>query len=79
MAPQLQIEVQIKPLELRELDLAGEIFLTSTLREILPVSSVNNRPVGTVGPAGPGRITRTLLKHYRKIAGNPEPVPDPPA
>jgi branched-subunit amino acid aminotransferase/4-amino-4-deoxychorismate lyase len=76
LAPQLRIEVQVRHIARKELDLAGEVFLTSTLREILPVKSIDGRPVGTVGPAGPGIVTRKLLKAYRKIAGNPEPVPE---
>ncbi len=44
---------------------ADEIFLTSTLREILPVQRVDDQPVGD---GTPGPITRRLLDDYRTAA-----------
>lgn len=49
----------------RELRRADEIFLTSTLREILPVQRLDDH---TVGDGRPGPITRRLLADYRAAA-----------
>jgi branched-chain amino acid aminotransferase len=49
----------------RELLSADEIFLTSTLREILPVQRVDDQSVGT---GRPGPMSRRLLKDYRSAA-----------
>jgi branched-chain amino acid aminotransferase len=46
----------------RELAEADEIFLTSTLREVLPVRQVDHQ---TVGDGRPGPVTRRLLADYR--------------
>lgn len=48
-----------------ELRGADEIFLTSTLREILPVQRVDDQ---SVGDGRPGPITRRLLADYRAAA-----------
>ena len=52
---------------LRDADLAAadEMFLTSTTREVLPVTSVDGRPVGT---GGPGPVTRLLADGFRARA-----------
>lgn len=48
-----------------ELRLADEVFLTSTLREILPVQRVDDQ---LVGDGCPGPISRRLLADYRTAA-----------
>lgn len=53
-------EARLTPDDLRTAD---EAFLTGTTREVTPVVSVDDRPVG----AGiPGPITRRLLAHFRQ-------------
>lgn len=42
---------------------AEEVFITSTLQEILPVTRLDGRPVGE---GRPGPVTRRLLKNYRE-------------
>jgi len=44
------------------LDEAREAFLTSTTREVMPVTRIDARPVGS---GSPGRTTRALLEAYR--------------
>jgi branched-chain amino acid aminotransferase len=44
------------------LDSAQEAFLTGTTREITPVVSVDDRPIGT---GRPGPVTQTLLAAFR--------------
>lgn len=41
---------------------ADEMFITSTTREVLPVTSVDGRPVGT---GSPGPVTRALAAGFR--------------
>jgi branched-chain amino acid aminotransferase len=55
-------ERRLQPDELRAAD---EVFLTSATRGVLPVTRVDDRPVG----AGvPGPITRRLIDHYDRLA-----------
>jgi branched-chain amino acid aminotransferase len=49
------------------LETADEVFLTSSLREIAPVTRVGDRPVGS---GTPGPITRQVCAAYRiAVAG----------
>jgi branched-chain amino acid aminotransferase len=52
---------------LRDDDLfaADEAFLTSTTRELVPIVSVGERPIGT---GRPGPVTGRLLEAYRQLA-----------
>jgi branched-chain amino acid aminotransferase len=59
--------IPVTDVVLHEADLASadEVFLTSTTREVLPVTRIDDRPVGT-GTAGP--ITRRLAEAFRRRA-----------
>ena len=46
-----------------DLESADEAFITSTTRELSPVTKIDGRPVGT---GKPGPITNALLKGYRE-------------
>ena len=46
-----------------DLESADEAFITSTTRELSPVTTIDGRPVGT---GKPGPITNALLKGYRE-------------
>lgn len=48
-----------------DLETADEAFITSTTRELSPVTAIDGRPVG---PGTPGPITKTLLDAYRRRA-----------
>jgi branched-chain amino acid aminotransferase len=65
LAAQAGFPVTERPIHRRELRQADEIFLTSTLREILPVQRVDQQPVGD---GRPGPITKRLLAAYRDAA-----------
>ncbi|MCB9555632.1 MAG: aminotransferase class IV [Deltaproteobacteria bacterium] len=54
------------PLELSELFRAEEVFLTSTLREILPVTELDDR---AIRDGRPGPITSRLHQAYRELIG----------
>jgi branched-chain amino acid aminotransferase len=59
------VEVRDETLYPKDLDTADEMFITSTTREISPVTRVDDRVVGT---GKPGRITLALLNGYRRRA-----------
>jgi branched-chain amino acid aminotransferase len=59
------IDVREAVLYPKDLDTAEEAFITSTTRELSPVTSIDGKPVGT---GKVGEITRKLLEGYRKRA-----------
>jgi branched-subunit amino acid aminotransferase/4-amino-4-deoxychorismate lyase len=61
LARALGYRVEEQPLPRRLLTAATEIFLTSSIVEVLPVSRIGNRRVGT---GIPGPVTRTLQEAY---------------
>lgn len=60
--------VEEAPLRIEELAGAEELFITSTVREILPVTRLDGRPVGD-GRVGP--VTRRLHAAFRASASRP--------
>jgi branched-chain amino acid aminotransferase len=72
IARALSIPIRERPLPLTELRAAEEAFLTSTVREILPVVRVGEHPIG---PGWPGPVTRRLHAAFRARAGG-GPIPD---
>lgn len=72
IASLLQLEVQQRKIPFSELFQAQELFLTSTVREIMPVVKVDGREIGS---GLPGEITGGLLNKYRELA--PEHCADP--
>jgi branched-chain amino acid aminotransferase len=63
------IGVAVREATLRDDDVYGadEAFLTSTTREILPITTAGDR---SIGDGAPGPITRQLLAGYRQAAAN---------
>ena len=57
------IEVREAILTPADLDTADEAFITSTTRELSPVTKIDGRPVGT---GRPGPVTNALLRGYRE-------------
>jgi branched-chain amino acid aminotransferase len=47
-----------------ELEAADEVFLTSSLREIAPVTRIGERPVGS---GRPGPLTGRVMAAYREL------------
>jgi branched-chain amino acid aminotransferase len=64
LAAGLGITVAERPIPGDALFGADEIFLTSSLRAIAPVTSVNSDPVG---PSTPGPLTRRLMTEYASL------------
>ncbi len=59
------VEVRDDILYPKDLDTADEAFITSTTRELSPVTRIDDRPIGT---GKPGPITLKLLEGYRRKA-----------
>lgn len=58
------LAVREQPLRLHDVFAAEEAFLTSSLAEVLPLTAIDDRPIGT-GKIGP--CTRALQQAYRQI------------
>jgi branched-chain amino acid aminotransferase len=61
-------EVSLRP---EELEAADEVFITSTVREIVPVTRLGAHPVGG---GRPGAVTRRLHAAFRALAGGPRSI-----
>jgi branched-chain amino acid aminotransferase len=59
------VDVRYETLFPADLETAEEAFITSTTRELSPVTQIDNRPIGT---GKPGPVTGTLLDAYRRRA-----------
>jgi branched-chain amino acid aminotransferase len=66
LAREAGVAVEETALTVAELEAATELFITSTAREILPVTRLGGRPVGD-GRVGP--VTRRLHDAFRRLAG----------
>jgi branched-chain amino acid aminotransferase len=63
----LAIEVLEQSIRVPTLLGADEAFITSTLKEVMPVATVDGRPIGS---GRPGAVTLRLLDAYRKYANS---------
>lgn len=62
-----QIAIQEDVISLEALELASEIWLTSSTREILPVTHLDNKPVGD-GQVGPvWQTMQALFQAYKRV------------
>ena len=61
IARDLGYEVRHESIIRTDLYLADEAFLTGTAAEVVPIRSVDDRPVG---PGHPGRITKEIQQMY---------------
>jgi branched-chain amino acid aminotransferase len=66
LAPQIGLSVKFSPLTVMELLAADEVFLSSSIREILPVVRIDGTQVGQ---AKPGPTTRALHAAFRQAVG----------
>jgi branched-chain amino acid aminotransferase len=62
LAAAARVEAREETLRLDDLRTADEAFLTSTLKEILPIASVDGQ---AVGGSAPGPVTLRVLRAYR--------------
>ena len=65
LAPALGIEARQEPLPVPTLLAADEAFITSTLKEAMPIATVDGRPIGA---GRPGPVTMQILDAYRSYA-----------
>jgi branched-chain amino acid aminotransferase len=64
LARELRVPIREVPLTRHDVYNADEAFLTSTLKEVLPVTTVDGRPIGT---GRPGPIARKLHRAFREL------------
>jgi branched-chain amino acid aminotransferase len=69
LARELGVPLAEVPLRPEELEAADELFITSTMREILPVTRLGSRPVGS---GRPGPVTTRLHRAFRALASGEE-------
>lgn len=60
------IEIKLEPLTEAELEVADELFITGTTTEVVPITSLNGKPVGT---GEPGPLTKRIMALYRTSIG----------
>ena len=68
LAREARLPVEEAALRPEDLESADEVFITSTIREIVPVTRLGGRPVGA---GRPGAVTRSLHRAFRILAGGP--------
>lgn len=74
LARELGLATQEVPLRPEDLETADELFITSTVREVLPVVRLGDR---SVGGGIPGETTRRLHRAFRALAGGAVGLPEP--
>jgi branched-chain amino acid aminotransferase len=73
IAAELGLDVKLDPIFPVDLDRAAEAFLTSSLREIIPVVKIDER---TIGDGRPGPLTRRVHAAFRARVGlGDKPMP----
>jgi branched-chain amino acid aminotransferase len=65
LARTLGIEAREDPMSVRSLLAADEAFITSTLKEVMPIATVDGR---RIGHGRPGPVTGRILTAYRRYA-----------
>jgi len=60
----LEVSVEVADFSLQELKKADEVFLTASNKEVLPISTIDGKPVGK-GNVGP--ITKEVMKQFREF------------
>ena len=68
LAREIGVGADEAPLRPEDLEGADEVFITSSVREIVPVTRLGDRGVGT---GRPGPVTRRLHDAFRRRAGGP--------
>jgi branched-chain amino acid aminotransferase len=54
----------VKQVELGELLTAAEALLTNSIIEIMPLTRLDNKPIGS---GKPGRVTQQLMSSYQEL------------
>jgi branched-chain amino acid aminotransferase len=63
LADELKLEVRFRAPSVAELVLCDEVFISSTIRELVPVVRVDGQVIGS---GAPGPITQLLLQRFRE-------------
>lgn len=74
LAREAGIQAEEVPLRPEDLEAADEVFITSTLREIVPVTRLGELDVGA---GRPGDVTGRLHRAFRELAGGAVGLPVP--
>jgi branched-chain amino acid aminotransferase len=64
LAKLMEVTMVVKQVELEELRAAAEAFLTNSIIEIMPLTRLDNKPIGS---GKPGPVTQTLMSSYRRL------------
>jgi len=64
LSTRLALSIREEPLTRHDVYNAQEAFLTSTLKEVLPVTSIDGRRIGN---GRPGPVTQRLLRAFRQL------------
>jgi len=64
LAKSMGITTVVKQVELRELRTATEAFLTNSILEIMPLTRLDNTPIGS---GKPGPVTQQLMSSYQEL------------
>lgn len=64
LAQNMGLRAVVGEVELKDLLMADEAFLTSSIIEVMPLTQLDGRPVGD---GKPGKITRRLMSAYREL------------
>ncbi len=65
IAQGLGVFIELRPLTKAELSRADEVFISSSIRELMPVVQLDER---VIGPGVPGPMTQLLLRAFREAA-----------
>jgi branched-chain amino acid aminotransferase len=68
LARTLAVDAREQSIRVDALLAADEAFITSTLKEVMPIATVDGRPIGS---GGPGPVTMRMLTAYRAYALRP--------
>ncbi|HIE17554.1 MAG TPA: branched-chain amino acid aminotransferase, partial [Dehalococcoidia bacterium] len=74
LAQTIGVRAVVKQVELGELVTAREAFLTNSILEIIPLTHLNNKPIGS---GKPGNLTRQLMSAYRELVAKETSLESP--
>src|SRR5450432_614621 len=63
VAREAGIALELRAISQRELAHADEVFITSSIREVVPITKLDGQPVGS---GTPGPVARELLRRFRE-------------
>lgn len=67
LAPELDLIPREDDLSLYDFITADEAFICGTVGELVPIKSIDGKPIGTKGAPMPGPFTQALMRRYKAI------------